>query len=174
MNEQNKPSYPLSDELMIYDPVTHRYYLTVEDVRARLGEDLNEILNPMGDINPSTLAQRFLRRVSQTVYLYIYSDTMNRDYLEYILAIYPPLRERIQEMLEAQVTYVLTNGFIGDYSGVNIAKGQAMDLQALRGAVQVAPAVEQIANEFIPGLGHSLKYLGRLPCVPCELYHRGY
>lgn len=166
--------YPYDDEVMKYDYVNHRYVLTKKGVLEQLGEDLDVILNTGGDANPSTLAERFLRKVSQGVYFYLYQDSMNSDWLEYILATYPPLREWVKEMLQAQVLYVLQNGFVNDYSGVNIAKGHTVDINWLRGRVKIADEVEQLANRFIPGLGYTLTYCGALPCVPPELYHRGY
>lgn len=167
-------TYPYDDKVMKYDYKTHRYVLTEKGVLNELGENLQLILDTGGDANPSTLADRFLKKISQTVYLYLYSDSMNEQWLEYILATYPPLRDWVQEMLLAQVLYTLVNNFVSDYSGVNIARGNAMDINALRGRAKIADEVEEIANRFIPGLGYSLKYTGQLGCVPCECYRRGY
>ena len=174
MENQERTTFPHDDEIMTYDYQNHRYVLTKDGVLNVLGENLDIILNADGDANPSTLADRVLRRVSQTVYMWLYRGSMNRDWLEYILATYPPLRDSVREMLQAQLIYVLNNGFIGDYSGVNIAKGHTIDINWLRDRVRVSPEVEDIANQFIPGLGYSLKYCGMLPCVPRECYHRGY
>lgn len=174
MEKQENKKYPHKDEIMDYDYVNHRYVLTKKGVLEQLGEDLDVILNSTGDVDPSTLADRVLRRVSQTVYLYIYKDSMGRDFLEYILATYPPLREWVREMLQAQLTYVLINGFVSDYSGVNIAKGHTIDPTYLRDRARIAPEVEEIAMQTVPGLGVCLKYLGAFPCVPCGCYHKGY
>lgn len=175
MNEtQQLPRFPFSDGDMKYDERTHRYVLTADCVSRELGEDLSVVLNTTRDANPSSLPDRILRRVSQTVYLWLYRDSMNPDWIEYILATYPPLRAWVKEMLLSQTWYVLNNDFIADYSGVNIAKGSTIDINWLRGRVKIADEVEQIANRFIPGLGYSLKYAGALPCVPCHLYRRGY
>ncbi len=165
---------PFDDEIMRYDYQKHRYVLTEHGVLTELGENLDVLLNSTGDANPSTLAERILKRVSQTVYLYIYRDSANEQWLEYILAKYPPLRERVKEMLQAQLLYMLENGDIGLYSGVNIAKGQAMEIESLRGRARIAPEVEDLALQDIPGLGYCLKYVGFLPCVSCELYRQGY
>lgn len=166
--------FPFNDDIMIYDYKKHRYVLTSNGVLSELGINLDLVLNHTGDANPSTLAERVLRRVSQTVYMYLYRDTANEQWLEYILATYPPLREWVQEMLQAQVLYMLANGDIGLYSGVNVAKGQAMDIESLRGRSRIAPEVEDLAMKTIPGLGYCLKYMGVLPCVPCGCYRRGY
>ena len=175
MNEQQTPSkFPYDDEVMRYDYNMHRYVLTEKGVLSELGENLDVILNTTGDANPSTLAERILKRVSQTVYMYLYRDTANEHWLECILATYPPLRERVKEMLQAQLLYMLMNGDLGLYSGVNVAKGQVMDIAALRDRARIAPEVEDLALQTIPGLGYCLKYVGFLPCVPSELYRVGY
>lgn len=175
MNEQQAyPKFPYDDEVMRYDYNAHRYLLTEQGVLTELGENLNLILNATADANPSTLAERILKRVSQTVYMYLYRDTANEQWLEYILAKHPPLRERVKEMLQAQLLYMLMNGDLGLYSGVNVAKAQVADINALRGRARMAPEVEDVALQTIPGLGYCLKYTGFLPPVPCELYQVGY
>lgn len=166
--------YPFNDEEMVYDYKRHRYYLRGSYVLNELGENLDVLLNTSGDANPSTLTTRFLRRVSDIVYNWIYQDSMNHEWLEYIMALHPPLREVIKDMLISQTLYVLNNGFVADYTGLNIAKGQSMPIRELRGAAKVSDEVEMTANRFIPGLGYSLKYLGPLPCVPCDRYHKDY
>ncbi len=170
----NNQKYPFDDGVMKYDYNAHRYVLTDDGVLRELGENLKVILNASGDANPSTLAERFLYRVSQVVYSSLYRDTQGEAFIEYILATYPPLRPRIKEMLQAQTLYMLMNGDLGLMSGVNVAKGQAMDINALRGRARIAPEVEQLAGEVIPGMGFRLNYLGALPCVPNGAYRRGY
>lgn len=171
---ENEQNFPFDDDSMIYDYNAHRYVLTVKGVLTELGEDLDLILNPTGDGNPSTLASRVLKRVSQTVYSYIYRDSANEEWLEYILAKYPPLRATVKEMLQAQLLYMLANGDIGLYSGVNVGKGQAMNIEDLRGRARVAVEVEDLGLRTIAGLGYCLKYVGFLPSVPRNEYRRGY
>lgn len=167
-------NYPYDDEIMKYDYVNHRYVLTQEGVLEQLGYNLQVLLDNGSPADPSVLAGRVLRKVSQSVYFYLYEGTMNQQWLEYILATYPPLRDWVREMLQAQLEYVIDNNFINDFSGINIAKGRTVDLNWLRDRVKVADQVDQLARQFIPGLGYCLKYAGQLPCVPCECYHRGY
>lgn len=176
MNEQQTtpPKFPFDDEIMKYDYTTHRYVLTEKGVLDELGENLDVILNATGDANSSTLAERFLKRVSQTVYTSLYRYSQGEEYLEFLLATYPPLRARVKEMLQAQTLYMLMNGDLGLMSGVNVAKGNAMDIEALRGRARLAPEVEDLANATIPGMGYSLSYVGALPCVPQCMYRRGY
>lgn len=172
-NIDNK-KFPYDDEIMKYDYKNHRYVLTQEGVFEQLGYNLEVLLDNGSPIDSHTRADRLLQKVSQSVYFYLYEDTMSQAWLEYILATYPPLREWVREMLQAQLEYVLDNNFVNDFSGVNIAKGRTVDVNWLRDRVKVADQVDQLARQFIPGLGYCLKYAGQLPCVPCECYRRGY
>lgn len=167
-------TYPYDDEIMTYDHNAHRYVLTEKGVESELGENLSLVLNASGDANPSTLAARFLKRVSDRVYRYLYRDTQSEAWIEYVLAKLPPLRNTVKEMLQAQLKYMLENGDLALYSGVNVASGRIMDVNAMRGRVSIAPDVELLADETVPCLGYSLKYVGALPCVPCDVYRRGY
>lgn len=174
MENTESKKYPYDDEIMTYDYTNHRYVLTPQGVFEQFGYNLEVILDNGSPTDPRTRADRLLKKVSQSVYLWLYECTMNRDWLEFILATYPPLRDWVREMLQAQLEYVLDNNFVNDFSGVNIAKGNTVDINWLRGRVKVADQVEQIANQFVPGLGYTLTYRGQLPCVPWECYHRGY
>ena len=80
-------TYPYDDELMTYDYINHRYVLTKKGVESQLGIKLDTTLNTEGDANPSTLADRILAKVSQTVYSWLYRDSMNSSYIEFILAV---------------------------------------------------------------------------------------
>lgn len=139
MNENQTPStFPYDDEIMKYDYSAHRYVLTVDGVLHELGTDLKQRLNPGDDANPSALAARFLAQVSRVVYNAIYKYTQDEAVMEYLLAVYPPLRARIKEMLQAQLLYMLVNNDLGLFSGVNVAKGTVMDINALRGEARIA------------------------------------
>ena len=111
MNEQQKQSnkYPLDDKIMTYDYITHRYVLTERGVFNELGVNLDAILNASGDANPSALATRILKRASETVYLWLYKDSWNAQWLEYVLATLPSLRATVKEMLQSQLLYMLGN-----------------------------------------------------------------
>lgn len=160
-------SYPYNDNDMEYDASVHRYVLTADCVLRETG------INLAGEMG-SEGSKRFLARVSRTVYLYLYENAWGEDWLEYVLAVYPPLRDTVREMLIAQTEYTLRNNEVNRYSGVNVAKGTVMDIGALRGRAKIANEVEQLAYQTVPGLGICLKYAGRLPAVPAQNYRNGY
>lgn len=112
--------------------------------------------------------------VTETVYEYIYEDSSPEAYLEYLLATYAPLRDVVRKMLLAQVKYAIINNFVDEFSGVNIAKGSAMDGRVLRSAVRVAPQVDRLCRQNVPGMNFCLKTITELPLLPSWLYRQGY
>lgn len=166
--------YPYDDSKMRYDYGLHRYVLTSEGVFELLGVNLDTQFNQFEPNARQRRAERFLKKVTNTVYDYIYEGSWNSQWLEYMLAKCPELRSYIQEMLAEQVDYVLENNFIQDFSGVNISKNSAIKKEDLRGSMRVAKRVEDICRQEIGSLGFSLKTILPLPSVPCEEYRRDY
>ena len=109
-----------------------------------------------------------------TTYEYIYEDSSSEAYLEYLLATYAPLRDVVRRMLLAQVKYAIMNNFVDEFSGVNIAKGSAMDGRVLRSVVRVAPQVDRLCRQNVPGMNFCLKTITELPLLPSWLYRQGY
>ena len=106
--------YPYDDSNMRYDYSLHRYVLTKEGVFELLGVNLETQFNQFEPNARQRRAERFLKKVTNTVYDYIYEGSWNSQYIEYLLATCPQCRQYIQEMLIEQVDYVLENNFIQD------------------------------------------------------------
>ncbi len=162
--------FPYDDEYMTYDYRMHRYVLTDKAVLDILGENLNVILV---DAEPVT-KNAFLKKVSNTLYEYILSASQSPDYIEYIMAKDGSLREMIRDMLISQVEYMLANGAVDSYSGINMAKGHYIDLDKIRNGRQVSLTVEQKSNAILPGYGHCLRYACSLPHIAPKFYRVGY
>lgn len=103
-------TYPYNDDAMIYDFKRHEYVLTERYVLETLGVNLSLTLDTTGDENPSTLGQRVLKRVSDFFYRYIYAHGSNKNFVEYLLAKYPPCRDIIKDCLVDELYYQLRNG----------------------------------------------------------------
>lgn len=166
-------SCPYDDQAMRYDLLKHRYVLTENYAYTVLGIP-TDTLTSDGDNNNSVTWQRFLKRVADDVYNYIYRDSQNHFWLEYLLATYAPLRPCIQELLTSQLEYSMQNGILTSFSGVNLKNGTVMKPEELRGRVIVSPTVEMLAEQKIQGLGYSLKYMGSLPDVPSDCFRKEY
>lgn len=164
---------PFNDEIMTYDLNEHKYYLTADGVNKAIGVNLNLALNSGLSGNPFAV-KNFLENVTETVYEYIYEDSSSEAYLEYLLATYAPLRDVVRKMLLAQVKYAIMNNFVDEFSGINIAKGSAMDGRVLRSAVRVAPQVDRLCRQNVPGMNFCLKTITELPLLPSWLYRQGY
>ena len=165
-------TYPYNDDVMVYDYDKHRYFLTEKGVLSELGINLSlKLKSDSSDVN---VVSRFLRKVTNAVYKYIFEDSSSVEWQEYIMAVSPYARPIVEEMLLEQCEYALDNNFIEDFSGVNIAKGSAMKLSDLRGEAKVADRVVTLAQQEIRGVPFPLKSAFVLPDVPDSLYHAGY
>ena len=166
---------PFNDTMMIYDPQAHRYVLTETAVYQELGINLDTEFASFEQDVRQRKKERFFKKVSDTVYGYIYQDSTNTRFLEWILACREDVRSAIQEMLLAQAEYVLEgNNFLQDFSGVNIAKGSAMKKDDLRGEMRVALRVVEMCKEYLGNLDFVLKTIIPLPDVPQQYYRVGY
>lgn len=166
---------PFNDTMMIYDFQAHRYVLTETAVYQELGINLDTEFDSFEQDIRQRKKERFLKKVSDTVYGYIYQDSTNSRFLEWILACREDVRSAIQEMLLAQAEYVLEgNNFLQDFSGVNIAKGTAMKKDDLRGEIRIALRVVEMCKEYIGNLDFVLKTIVPLPDVPQQYYRVGY
>lgn len=164
---------PYDDTAMKYDYDEHRYYLTAKGVLEKIGVNLDLSLNVAISGNPFAV-NNFLKDTADTVYDYIYENNANEELIEYLLAMYYPLRHEIEKMLLAQVKYCLSNGILDMYSGVNIPKGTAMKPSDLRSAVRVAPQVERACLRNLAGLDFCLKTALFLPQLPQSAFRNGY
>ena len=149
---------------MTYDYKRHRYYLTEGEIYRELG--INFGLIPAGtDANPSTMAERFIKKSADDVYRYLYADVFNPKWTEFELACVPALRSVVYDMLLAQAEYNAENGFIETYSGLNIYEGKAMDLGQILER-RISPTVKDLAFQMQHSIGRCLKYAGTYGAVP--------
>lgn len=137
-------TYPYSDNNMIYDKDSHMYILTPYYCVNELGlpEDLG--LKNYNEQKKSAAVQRFLKRVSSIVYRYIYSHTSCEPVVEYIIAKGIDIRPKFMEALSEQVLYVIKNGDLGLYSGVDYKKGTMLDVPIHKA---ISPYTRDILNE---------------------------
>ena len=156
--------FPYNDDYMIYDYYLHRYRLTEKAYIDYLGINFGELPTGM-DANPSAMATREANSVSETVYRFITTDSMNPDWLTFEMATVGKLRGVIFRMLLAQAKYVATSGNMENFSGIDAFSGAKVDRKKIREAI-VAPAVEDYAYQVQPCLGRCLKYAGAFGLCP--------
>lgn len=159
---------PINDEYMKYDFRNHRYVLTEKAIFEEVGVNLNDITSCITD------KKIFLKRVSSDVYSYIKGNSRSPEYIEYILAVDTDLRPMVQEMLISQAEYVLLNGAVSAFSGINLSKGTAVEINKLRDERKVSDTVSVEANKILPGYGFCLKYAGALPSLDRSKRYKGY
>lgn len=163
--------FPYDDEYMKYDYRTHRYVLTEKAVLDELGENLDVILTNSDPVTRNA----FLKKISLSVYNYIKQQSASFEYIEYILAKDGRLRDTIKEMLVSQVEYMLADGAVADYSGMNLAKGQFPDLWKIRGDAKVSDTVVTESHKRMLDYGFSMccNSLNMPRLARCALY-KGY
>ena len=122
-------TYPCSSQLMRYDPLQHRYFLTEEAI------NLNGIDVERQYISSSpNKMQDFISLVTSTVYDYIQYKVGWRAYqiMLYRIATCPrqimqdkyAFRKQFEEVLVLQAKYLIENGVSDNFSGVDISVGK--------------------------------------------------
>lgn len=163
-------TYPYSDDNMIYDYDEHRYKLTKEYVLDKTGIDLSKVLNPGFSSQPQRLAEQFLDEISSEIYEWVYEQNQNNLYQEFVMAKSPDFRVYLQRALLEQVLYVLRNGDLLQYSGVNLKSGQIIDPKILTERSICINAKREL-NKIIPGYGVAITYAGTI-IVPGNIEYR--
>lgn len=141
--------YPYDDDYMTYDYNTHRYVLTLQDVKQNLGIDLE---NRTGATFANSIPT-LLNKVSLKVYAFIHTHNVANKYQDYIIAKTEDGRRIIREAMEEQLTYLLT---VGDVS-------RSLDVNER--ALAIDETTKQILLEPIREIGCSICYCGTLPIV---------
>lgn len=101
---------PYSDDYMIFDERKCRYVLTEKALTDLCAIDLRARMTETATLNPETVIQRVVNTVSDIVYYYMHSHTMNPKRLNQMIAFSPESREVIQEAMCHQAIYMGANG----------------------------------------------------------------
>lgn len=135
---------PKSDDHFTYDASAHRYKLTEQGVLQRLNRNLGDVLAVNGGaFDPRNEPNILLDRVSRQIYGYIYNTTITPKRKERELALNPAYRVPLMEAMEEQLIYVLNNGDLSAYTGINIETGTAIDPARMR-AAEIAPLARDV------------------------------
>ena len=166
-------TYPYSDEYMTYSLDDHRYTITSAYVLQKTGIDLSKVLNPGYSSQPQRLAEQFLDEISSEIYNWVYEHNQNNLYQEFVMAKSPDFRNYLQRALLEQVLYVLRNGDLLQYSGVNLKSGQIIDPSILTERAISINAKREL-NKIIPGYGIAITYQGTIIVPPNIEYRKDY
>lgn len=152
--------YPFSDDYMFYDYERHRYVLTKQSALDFLGIDLAERINAHGG-DKDLQVQYILRQVSDIIYGFIYSCNSNNKLQEYICAKHPNAREKIKNAMLQQLQYMIFNGDLTKFGGVDSRRGTIADASTVRRA-SFDPMARDILLQEIDGKIPALAYSGYL------------
>ena len=140
---------PKSDTNLTYDNLTydasvHRYKLTEKGVLQRLNRNLGDRLADNGGaFDPRNEPTIVLDRISRQIYSYIYSHTAAPMRREREMALNPAYRAPLMEAMEEQLIYIMTNGDLSAFNGVNLDTGMAIDPGRMRQG-EIAPMARDI------------------------------
>lgn len=155
-------TYPYNDEYMTYDFDEHRYILTPKAVLDKLNIDLIERLNPGGSATRERVPHQFLDEISDIIYSQIYDYSSQPSIQEYQIAKIPSARRVIMDAMLKQVDYSLVNGFLDQYSGIDLKKNSKVDGLSSR---YLAPrAKSKLSNPLIE-TGVPLLYAGKYSMI---------
>lgn len=163
-------TYPYTDNDLIYDFDEHRYILTKEYVLNKTGIDLSLVLNPGYTSMPQKLAENFLDEISSEIYNWVYEHNANNLYQEYVMAKSPDFRNIIKRALLEQVLYILRNGDLRQYSGINLKTGNIIDPKLMK-IKSISPNTQSELDKIIPGYGIAITYQGTI-IVPANIEYR--
>jgi hypothetical protein len=156
-------NYPISADDMVYNKDRHIYVLKADYVKQNTGIDLSLMVNSPYVVDKTTAVNNLLADISMEVYLYIYSHNMRyKDYIEYLLAKSPKARELMKEALMKQLSYIVRNGKINEFVGINVsynANKAYTPIEELRGDRAIHPEAIQILSEPIEN-GLKILYSG--------------
>ena len=117
--------YPLSDGAMVYDYDRHFYVLTYEYVKQETGVDLQLLISSPFIVDKNVAVANMLKDISAQVYNFVYSyNARYNDYQEYLMAKSPKARDFIKEALLKQLSYVIRNGKLNEFAGINVSYNQ--------------------------------------------------
>lgn len=154
--------YPFDDEYLKYDYDEHRYILTEKAVLDKNNTSLIERLNYCGEVNKERVANIFLDEISELVYSQIYDYSSQPAIQEYQIAKIPSARNVIMRAMLKQVDYVLLNGFINQYGGVDFKKNSKMEGVADR---YLAPLAKSILTRPLVETKVPLMYAGKYAMI---------
>ena len=155
-------TYPYDDEYMKYDYDEHRYILTERAVLDKSNINLAERLNHGGEVNIERVAHIFLDEISEFVYSQIFDYSSQPAIQEYQIAKIPSARNVIMRAMLKQVDYVLVNGFLNQYSGVDLKKNSKIDGISGR---YLAPLAKSILSSPLGETKVPLLYAGKYAMI---------
>lgn len=135
---------PISDDQMIYDSSEHRYRLTEKYVLQRMNRDLRQILADHGGaFDTSNEPSMLLDRISRQIYSFCLRSTPTPYRREQMMALDHGKRIAIRDAMAEQLVYVLNNGDLSAFTGVNIDTGSTIDPVRMRQA-EIAPLARDV------------------------------
>lgn len=138
---------PYSDENMIFDEVTRHFVLTEHALQTH-GTDIRRRVSRNKTIDATGVINRLCTRVSEIIYTYLHTFTMNNAEQDEIIATVEACRPVIFSALLNQAEYLLMNG---DFS---------RSAEPDKRKFAIDETAKSVLDTVIPCLGVSITYAG--------------
>jgi len=151
-----------STQLMRFDEDSQRYYLTVKGYYFKTGTDLGKVLNTDGNDNATKLPQLWLDLICEKCYDFVEEHAQNDDVAVCAMNFAPSLKGKLFEVFVREVLYNLNNGNPSIYSGANFDNATIMDLDSVRGEIEVSSRFWSFCTKRVDELCFGLFYQPQL------------
>lgn len=154
---------PYNDSAAVFDETSQRYVLRKNYLETKTGIKLTALVRQPFIADPTTAINDLLDQISQEIYDFIYSYNGNMRYQKYIAAHSELARQYIIEAMVSQFRYILRNGKIDEYSGINldyVSTNAKLELTDLRGERAFHPNVVSCLSRLLED-GDRLLFCGQ-------------
>ena len=141
---------PYSDDYLYYDETTNHYVLTEKALVENVGLNIRARMSETAVVNPEVVIKSFNRRVSDMIYQFIHSHSVNNRAQDVLIASIPELRQIIQHAMEYQAVYVAN---VGDLY---------LSTKPEERAVAIDYLAQSVLGNVVPCLGYSILYTGEI------------
>lgn len=143
--------YPYSDEYMIFDENSRKYYITPAQL-DRMAVNLRAELSAVNTADAAIYINFAIERATDMVYGFIHDYNADNVYQDYLISNVPSIRPIIQHAISMQAVYNYMNGD-GDFS----ADKNVRETKYYGG-------LYRDLSKIIPELGRSILYTGKWRC----------
>ena len=139
---------PYSDDYLYYDETTNHYVLTEKALVENVGLNIRARMSDTALVNPEVAIKSFNRTVSDMIYQFIHSHSVNNRTQDCLIATIPELRQIIQQAMEYQAVYVANVGNL------------YLSTKPEDRAVAIDYLAQSVLGNVVPRLGYSILYTG--------------
>ncbi|AWW06099.1 MAG: hypothetical protein [Caudoviricetes sp.] len=141
---------PYSDDYLYYDEKTNHYELTEKALVENVGLNIRARMSETAIVNPEVAIKSFNRTISDMIYQFIHSHSIDNRAQDVLISTVPELRQIIQKAMEYQAVYVANVGNL------------YLSTKPEERAVAIDYLAQSVLGDGVPCLGYSILYMGAI------------